>query len=85
MAWRDLEESFCLEDKFQNFQETFLPSFPNERQIGAVLPELIPKFGHLNKAGFLAWLDFALEYPDEIWEANEFTESQFYYYLNFIS
>lgn len=83
MARRCLEETCFSEEYPLAFPETFLPSFPDEGLLQAALPEILPPAGRLGKAGFLSWIDFTLDNPDQIWESEGPEGNRFYHYLNF--
>ncbi|MBI4962171.1 MAG: tetratricopeptide repeat protein [Desulfomonile tiedjei] len=84
MASRCLEESYFSAEYPLAFPETFLPSFPDEELVQDALPEILPVASRLGKAGFLNWIDFTLENPDQIWETEAPDGDNFYHYLNFV-
>lgn len=83
MAQRYLEEIRFAEEYPLALPETLLPSFPDGKLLRAAFPDILPAVGRLGKAGFLSWIDFTLENPDEIWESDSLGEDKFFHYLNF--
>ncbi|HMK34384.1 MAG TPA: tetratricopeptide repeat protein [Desulfomonilaceae bacterium] len=84
MAIRVLEESFISEAHVVDLPETFLPSFPNDGAILAAFPTLVPGRVLSGKFSFVPWIDFAMEYPDEIWETDDLLDQKFYHYMMFV-
>jgi tetratricopeptide (TPR) repeat protein len=84
MATRDLEESFFSEEHTVDLPETFLPAFPDKRAVFSVFPELAPGPVQVGKIGFIPWVDFTLDNPDEIWETDDLLDEKFYHYVSFI-
>ena len=84
MATRYREENlFSDPDEFDS-SRTFLPSFPDRIGLLKAIPGLLDTARSLGPAGFLSWIEFTLENPDEIWEGGASGEKRFYHYLNFI-
>ncbi|MEJ2716508.1 MAG: tetratricopeptide repeat protein [Deltaproteobacteria bacterium] len=84
MATRDLQELFGSEDECPTPCVTFLPPFPHRDRILEAFPHLVPMDSGLGKTEFLRWVNFTLEHPDEIWEAEEVLDCKVYHYLNFV-
>ncbi|MBI5249327.1 MAG: tetratricopeptide repeat protein [Desulfomonile tiedjei] len=84
MARRDLEEFHLTEGPQPAEHESFLPAFPGRQSILEAFPEIVPTGWNLGKKDFIAWIDFTLENPDEIWENDGFSDDKFFHYLNFV-
>ena len=85
MAKRDLRMSFWPEEEGCPSYETLLPPFPHQDRIAEVLPRLLPRGVPLGKTDFLNWVNFTLEYPDEIWESERPSDEKIYHYVNFFN
>jgi tetratricopeptide (TPR) repeat protein len=84
MATRYREENlFEDSDEFEPFK-TFLPAFPDEKDLLRAIPGLMDPVRSMGCAGFLSWVDFTLENPDEIWDGGASEEKRHYHYLNYI-
>jgi hypothetical protein len=84
MATRDLEQGFHLDYRTVAIPGTYLPPFPDESAILHAIPEIAAGQVRLDKPSFLAWVDFTLEHPDEIWEIDESNDSKTIQYLGFL-
>jgi len=84
MATRDLEQGFYLDYRTVAIPGTYLPPFPDESAILHAIPEIAAGQVRLDKPSFLAWVDFTLEHPDEIWEIDESNDSKTIQYLGFL-
>jgi len=84
MATRDVEH--ISKDQYPLIlPQSILPSFPDEKSILAAVPELVPGRFPIDKTHFLAWVDFALENPDEVWEPDSHDEDKkTYHYIAFL-
>ena len=71
MATRELEDTFLWDEDPPLLTTPFLPSFPAESAILEAFPEFLTGGLRLQKTDFLAWVNFTLENPDEIWEHEE--------------
>lgn len=84
MARRDFRGNFGSEEEYPILCQTFLPHFPAQNDILRQFPTLAKPETGLSKIHFLPWTKFTLDFPDEIWEADESPDSKIYYYLNFV-
>ena len=84
MATRELEDTFQWDEDPLILTPPLLPRFPAESAILEALPEILADGLRLQKTDFLAWVNFTLENPDEIWEHEEPDERRFYHYLNYV-
>ncbi len=84
MAFKVEDISFDKQSSDQNKQEHRLPEFPKPTDIISSFPELFGASSFLGKTYFGPWVEFTLEYPDEIWEQEEVVEDvTTYYYISF--
>jgi len=84
MATRYREENLFAAGYELTNPRTFLPAFPEESCVLQAISGLLAVPESIGPAGFLKWVEFTLENPDEIWEIEDSDENRFYYYLNFI-
>lgn len=84
MATRYQEENLFAADYELALPRTFLPAFPVDSCLLKAIPGLLVTSQPIGPAGFLAWVEFTLENPDEIWESGESDEKRFYHYFTFI-
>lgn len=84
MATRDFDPLFSSEEPSSNLPETLLTPFPGVRAVSAAFPRATPGPAALEKPGFLPWVDFTLENPDEIWETEGADDKKIYHYLLFV-
>lgn len=84
MAFKVEDISFDKQSSDRNKQEYRLPEFPKPTDIIRSFPELFGASSFLGKTYFGPWVEFTLEYPDEIWEKEEVVEDvTTYYYISF--
>jgi tetratricopeptide (TPR) repeat protein len=84
MARQYVEEFPILEGVESDLSFTLLPRFPDPASIRAAFPEMPALRAGLSKADCLAWIEFTLENPDEIWERRGTSEKRLHHYLNFV-
>jgi len=82
MAQRDYEELF--QSDFSSRPSTYLPLFPDIKSILKRLEPVRTECVQYGMRSFLAWVDFTLEHPDEVWEIDDQVEKKIYHYLNFV-
>ncbi|MEW6351251.1 MAG: tetratricopeptide repeat protein [Thermodesulfobacteriota bacterium] len=80
MAMLDLEEDHSELDEGLGLPHTLLPAFPHPKAIKGSLPEILPGAMKGGKILFLPWVEFALENPDEIWEAEGSLDPVYFHY-----
>lgn len=84
MATRDFEENFFVRDDFLPSAGSLLPPFPRPDRLQASIPVTRICGLELNKWAFLSWVDFTLEYPDEVWEHDCFGQSRYFHYVTYV-
>lgn len=87
MAFKDGNLSFEKESSEQLKIDHRLPEFPKPKDIQTRFPNLFGASSFLGKTYFGPWVEFTLEYPDEIWEKDEVDvddeDLTSYYYVSF--
>lgn len=84
MAFKVVDISFDQESSEQHIIEKHLPGFPKPTEIVSSFPQLFGSSIFLDKTYFGPWVEFTLEYPDEIWEKEQPVEElASYYYISF--
>ncbi|MBM3299858.1 MAG: tetratricopeptide repeat protein, partial [Deltaproteobacteria bacterium] len=83
MAIKDMDQDLIPDEFWMDLPTTLLPPFPRPNSILTAMTEVVPGMVELGKNSFVAWVDFALENPDEIWEMEEVTDKRMYHYLTF--
>jgi tetratricopeptide (TPR) repeat protein len=78
-----MEEFQSGDENFEDMEAKFLPSFPQRDLIFKALPAMAPHGLALGKADFFHWVNFTLDYPDEIWEAEDGGDARIYHYLSY--
>jgi tetratricopeptide (TPR) repeat protein len=84
MARRDEEDGFLDQEQSLVLPETYLPPFPNGESIRISLPYVSAECLKTGQPGFLPWIEFTLEHPDEIREVEGAEDTVYYHYFNFI-
>jgi tetratricopeptide (TPR) repeat protein len=83
MATKDLHVGFSVGDLEHTQFETALPPFPTMKRVLEALPGIYYDGTGMGKAGFAGWVEFTLEFPDEVWDAGPVAEGNVYHYLGF--
>ncbi len=84
MAFKAGNLSFAQESSEQARSNHHLPDFPTPEDIKSCFPSLFGASSFLGKTYFGPWVEFTLEYPDEIWEKEQDDEEiASYYYITF--
>lgn len=81
MATANVKETFSRIICAESECERLLPAFPERSSIIKAIPEIDPAIAQMGKAGFLTWVDFTLEHPDEIWDMADSPETIIYHYF----
>jgi|GEM_PF-460381 len=84
MATRDYQDNDLLNQDFPDLSETYLPPFPDQEEIFKVLPGMKRGLGPVGKTTFLQWVDFTLEYPDQVWESMGEFDARAHRYVTFL-
>ncbi len=84
MATRHFDTLISQDESIINDPGSFLPEFPPHTVLCEALPGLKAQGLDLGKAGFLHWVNFALEDPDEIWELEWLPDRLVYVYLVYL-
>ncbi|MEW6138066.1 MAG: tetratricopeptide repeat protein [Thermodesulfobacteriota bacterium] len=82
MATVDMNETFSEDSREESVFATLLPAFPERSSIEKAMPHIDRAVSGLGKAGFLSWVEFTLENPDEIWDVGESSDRVIYHYLS---
>lgn len=82
MARVDTNETFSEDSREEGVFASLLPAFPERSSIEKSMPHIDRAVSGLGKAGFLSWVEFTLENPDEIWDVGESFDRVIYHYLS---
>ncbi len=84
MATKNLHVGFGV-GRLEHAQfETGLPSFPMMEHVVEALPGIYYDGTGMGKASFAQWVEFTLEFPDEVWDAGPVADGNVYHYLGFL-